>query len=292
VHGLGDALVELRMLTEASLDFPDEEIDPLRDTDLVDRLTRLRDELATLLARSRQGRLLRSGLQVVLAGAPNAGKSSLLNRLAGEERAIVTAVAGTTRDALRETINVSGIPLHLVDTAGLRDSDDAVEKIGIARSWREIERADVILQMVDATAGYTAADRAIAARLPPGVAAIVLYNKIDLLGVAPRRDEVDGTVAIWLSARSGDGIGLLQEELLRVAGWRDHGEHLFMARERHIAALSEAAGHLAAAARELARLELCAEELRLAHQALGQITGEFTSDDLLGEIFSRFCIGK
>jgi tRNA modification GTPase len=292
VNGLGTALVELRMLTEASLDFPDEEIDPLRDTDLIARLARLRAELATLLERSRQGGLLLRGLQVVLAGAPNVGKSSLLNRLAGEERAIVTEFAGTTRDALRETISIDGIPLHITDTAGLRDTDDTVEQIGIERSWQEIRRADVVLHMLDAAVGMTDADREIAASLPSSSELILLHNKCDLAGVEPIRRETGGEVGIWLSARTGAGIALLQQELLRIAGWRDHGEDVFLARERHIEAIAAAARHLDRAADELARLELCAEEMRLAHAALARITGDFTPDDLLGEIFSRFCIGK
>jgi tRNA modification GTPase len=292
VHGLGDALVELRMLAEASLDFPDEEIDPLHDTDLVARLMRLRGDLAAILERSRQGRLLRTGLQVVLAGVPNVGKSSLLNRLAGEERAIVTEIAGTTRDALRETISVEGIPLHIIDTAGLRETEDALEKLGIERTWREIERADVVLQIVVAGVDNSAADQAVAARLPQGIIRLVLHNKCDLAKAEPLRFEQDGQIHIWLSARTGAGVSLLHDELLRIAGWRDHGEDIFLARERHLVALGAAAGHLENANSELTRLELCAEELRQAHEELGRITGEFTPDDLLGEIFSRFCIGK
>jgi tRNA modification GTPase len=292
VQGVDAALIELRMLTEASLDFPEEEIDPLRDTDLVLRLTRLRSELAALLERSRQGRMLRTGLQVVLAGAPNVGKSSLLNRLAGEERAIVTEFAGTTRDALRETINVAGIPLHIVDTAGLRETQDTLEKIGIERSWREIERADVVLQMVVAGIGMAESDHAVEARLPKALGRVILHNKCDLAGIEPHRVEQDGRVHIWLSALNGAGMALLHDELLRVAGWRDHGENTFLARERHLEALEAASRHLDGAMAELTRLELCAEELRHAHEELGRITGEFTPDDLLGEIFSRFCVGK
>ncbi len=292
VDGIAGALVDLRMLVEATLDFSDEELDPLRDTALVDRLARTAAALDQLLARSRQGILLRAGLHVVLAGPPNVGKSSLLNRLAGEERAIVTDIAGTTRDAVRETIQVEGIPLHVVDTAGLRETSDAVERMGIERAWREIERADVLVQMVDAATGIGAADAAIAARLPGGIERLVVHNKSDLVARAGQRRVEEGTVHLFLSAKTGAGIDLLQAELLRVAGWQDHGENAILARERHLEALGEARRHVDGAAGELARLELCAEELRLAHQALGRITGEFTSDDLLGEIFSRFCIGK
>lgn len=295
VRAIVDQLVELRMLIEATLDFPDEDIpaeELLADIGAVSRLEKLQADLAALRSRARQGAVLRTGLHVVLAGLPNVGKSSLLNRLAGEERAIVTEIAGTTRDAVRETIQVEGIPLHVIDTAGLRETDDAVEKIGIERTWREIERADVILQIVDARAGITPADRAIAARLPAGIERVVVENKCDLAELAPARHESGGQVHLRLSAKTGAGIGLLHDELLRVAGWVGHGEDVLLARERHLEALAVAAEKSARAARRLDRLELAAEELRLAQHALSSITGEFTADDLLGEIFGRFCIGK
>ena len=292
VHALVARLIELRMLVEATLDFPDEEIDVLHDTDAARRLELIRSDLGALLERARAGRLLRSGLHVVLAGLPNVGKSSLLNRLAGEERAIVTEVAGTTRDAVRETIQLEGIPLHVIDTAGLRDTDDVVEKIGVERAWREIGQADVILQLLDARSGETPADHAIAVRLPQGVERIVVENKCDLAGLAAERDCEGGRVRLRLSAKSGEGIGLLHDELLRVAGWSGHGEDVVLARERHLQALVAAAEKTALAAGTLDRIELCAEELRLAQEALSRITGEFSADDLLGEIFSRFCIGK
>ncbi|MDO8264135.1 MAG: GTPase, partial [Gallionella sp.] len=285
-------LTELRMLVEATLDFPEEEIDVLRDTDAAQRLSAFRADLAALLGRARAGCMLRSGLHVVLAGLPNVGKSSLLNCLAGEERAIVTEVAGTTRDAVRETIQVEGIPLHIIDTAGLRETDNVVEKIGIERAWREIEQADVVLQLVDARSGVTPADHAIAVRLPVAVERIVVENKCDLAGEAEARFTDEGRVHLRLSAKSGAGIGLLHDELLRVAGWRGHGEDVVLARERHLEALGLAAEKSALAARRLDQIELCAEELRLAQEALSRITGEFRADDLLGEIFSRFCIGK
>jgi tRNA modification GTPase len=292
VHALTDALAELRSLIEATLDFPDDEIDPLADTDIIPRLERLRADLAALRARAREGSVLRSGLTVVLAGLPNVGKSSLLNRLAGEERAIVTEVAGTTRDAVRETILVEGIPLHIIDTAGLRDTDDVVEKLGIERSWREIEQADVVLQIVDARAGVTPADQAIAVRLPAGIERVVVENKADLAKREVGRTEAHGTVHLTLSAKSGDGVKLLHDELLRVAGWRGHGEDALLARARHLEALAEVATRLATASAQLGQLELAAEDLRLAQEALSRITGEFTADDLLGMIFGRFCIGK
>ncbi|MDP1609548.1 MAG: tRNA uridine-5-carboxymethylaminomethyl(34) synthesis GTPase MnmE [Sulfuritalea sp.] len=292
VRALVARLIELRMLMEATLDFPEEEIDILRDTDAAQRLSAFRTDLAALLQRACAGRLLRAGLHVVLAGMPNVGKSSLLNRLAGEERAIVTEVAGTTRDAVRETIQVEGIPLHIIDTAGLRDTDDVVERIGIARAWREIERADVVLQLLDARSGETPADHAIAVRLPPGIERVVVENKCDLAGQAAQRFSEGGHVHLRLSARTGEGIDLLHDELLRVAGWSGHGEDVVLARERHLEALGIAAEKSALAARRLDQIELCAEELRLAQEALSRITGEFSADDLLGEIFSRFCIGK
>jgi tRNA modification GTPase len=296
VHALTDALTELRTLVEATLDFPDEEIDPLTDTDAVPRLRALRERLAALFARARQGSLLRTGLTIVLAGLPNVGKSSLLNRLAGEERAIVTEYAGTTRDALRETIQVEGIPLHVIDTAGLRDTADPVEKIGIERTWHEIERADVVLQIVDARAGVTPADHAIDVKLPAGVARLVVENKCDLAGQAPARAEVSANgrtrVHLRLSAKTGEGMELLHDELLRLAGWQGHGEDAILARARHLEALAAAGVHLDAAAARLGQFELCAEELRLAQEALAAITGAVSSDDLLGMIFSRFCIGK
>ncbi len=295
IHGLTDELINLRMLVEATLDFPDEDIDFLKAADAFGRLERLQLKLAEVFDRAGQGKLLQAGMHVVLAGQPNVGKSSLLNRLAGDDLAIVTPIAGTTRDALRSTIQIEGIPLHIIDTAGLRETDDEVEKIGIERSWREIERSDVVLLLVDARSGVTDADREILARLPERLKRITVYNKIDLSGtLAERHDEPD-TTAISLSARSGDGIGLLRQELLRIAGWHQ-AEDVFIARERHLRALSSAQEHIAAARSVvegyMPALELFAEELRLAQQSLGEITGEFTADDLLGVIFSRFCIGK
>ncbi len=292
VHGLVEQLISLRLLVEGTLDFPEEEINFLQQGDVAGQLGGLIAAIDRLLSGARQGSLLRNGLHVVLAGQPNVGKSSLLNRLAGEERAIVTPVPGTTRDALRETIQVQGIPLHIVDTAGLRESEDEIERLGIARSWREIERADVVLHMLDAREGMTGADRAIATRLPGDVERIVLLNKSDLAGRAPGRESSGGQVALWISAKNGDGMAQLEEELLRVAGWHPGAEGVFLARERHLQALQDARDHLLLAEARQRQLELFAEELRLAQESLGSVTGEFTPDDLLGEIFSRFCIGK
>ena len=292
---LNDELINLRMLVEATLDFPEEDIDFLKAANAFGRLENLQFKLAEIFDRASQGKLLQSGLHVVLAGQPNVGKSSLLNRLTGDDLAIVTPIAGTTRDALRSTIQIEGIPLHIIDTAGLRETEDEVEKIGIARSWQEIERADAVLLLVDARMGVSAADREILARLPERLKRVTIYNKIDLSGAQPERHDEPGSTAISLSARSGDGIELLRQELLRIAGWHQ-AEDVFIARERHLRALSDAQDHIAAARYVVEgafpALELFAEELRLAQQSLGQITGEFTADDLLGVIFSRFCIGK
>ncbi len=288
VNALVEALIELRMLLEATLDFPDEEVDFLEAAHARERLVSVSEKLEAVLRRARQGHLLRAGLQVVLIGQPNVGKSSLLNRLAGEEVAIVTPVAGTTRDTVREEIQLEGIPLHIIDTAGLRDTADEVERIGIARTWAAVAKADLVILLIDAVRGVAPEDEAILLRLPEKLPVLRVFNKIDLLGEAARED----AAGIHLSAKTGAGLDLLHHRLLEVAGWEQAGEDVFMARERHLRALESARAHLAAAARAWEALELLAEELKLAQNALGTITGEFTPDDLLGEIFSRFCIGK
>jgi len=284
---LVEALTRLRMLVEATLDFPEEEIDFLRDADAFGRLDAIDASLQAVRAQAKQGVLLREGLTVVLIGQPNVGKSSLMNQLAGFEAAIVTEIAGTTRDTVREAIQIQGVPLHIIDTAGLRDTDDPVEKIGIARTWAAVEKADVALLLVDAAHGVSEREATILARLPQ-VARLTIHNKIDVGGEPPR---VAGD-EIWLSARTGAGMELLRDKLLEAAGWQAAGEGAFMARARHLDALGRAAGHLVAARATATQLELFAEELRLAQSALSEITGEFTADDLLGEIFSKFCIGK
>ena len=291
INTLLEQLTELRALVEASLDFPDEDIDFLQAADAFGRLERLQQRLASVFDRAQQGKLLQGGLNVVIVGQPNVGKSSLLNRLAGDELAIVTPVAGTTRDVVRSTLQIEGIPLHIIDTAGLRETDDEIEKIGIARAWREIERADLVLLLVDARSGVGQAEQAILGKLPENLARVTVYNKIDLAGRSAERHDEGCGVAISLSAKQGEGVELLRSELLRIAGWHP-SEDVFIARERHLRALAETAEHIAAARAQLRQLELLAEELREAQAALGTITGQVSADDLLGEIFGRFCIGK
>ncbi|AVS63902.1 tRNA uridine-5-carboxymethylaminomethyl(34) synthesis GTPase MnmE [Paracidovorax avenae] len=306
IHRLRDALVHLRMLVEATLDFPEEEIDFLRKADAHGQLAALQRTLAEVMGRTRQGALLREGIKVVIAGQPNAGKSSLLNALAGAELAIVTPIAGTTRDKVQQTIQIEGVPLHVIDTAGLRESDDEVERIGIERAWQEIAAADAVLFLHDLTrAGqpdYEAADAEIAARLagmaPAQVPVVDVWNKSDRAegssGAAP--DAPGRAAAVRLSARTGEGLDGLRRVLLDIAGWQSAPEGIYTARARHLEALQAVDAHLMEAAAQLESdgpaLDLLAEELRLAQQALNAITGEFTSDDLLGVIFSSFCIGK
>jgi tRNA modification GTPase len=282
IGALQARLVELRALTEAMLDFPEEEVDVLQREDAAARLAQARQALGQVLVKSRQGSLLRGGIHVVLAGRPNVGKSSLLNCLAGEERAIVTPIPGTTRDALREPMLIEGVPIIVVDTAGLRESRDEIERLGMQRTRHELERADLVIAVFEANRGPDALQD-----LPAASARIDVYNKIDLVpGFAPPGD------ALAVSARTGAGLAVLRQRILQAAGWSTGGEPVFLARERHLRALERAAAHLAAAAGETLRWEFFAEELRLAHAALGSITGEFSADDLLGEIFKRFCIGK
>lgn len=300
IHTLRDALIHLRMLVEATLDFPEEEIDFLQKADAAGQLARLQVQLSAVQQRAKQGALLREGIKVVIAGQPNAGKSSLLNALAGAELAIVSAVAGTTRDVVSQTIQIHGVPLHVADTAGLRESSDEVEQIGVARAWGQIESADAVLFLHDLTrAGlpdYAAADaeilRSLRQKLPASVPVLDVWNKQDAAPMA----SADTAQGIALSAKTGLGIEALREQLLAMAGWQAVPEGVYLARARHVQALARVETHLALAAIHLAAqaqlLDLLAEELRLAQNALNEITGEFGADDLLGVIFSRFCIGK
>jgi tRNA modification GTPase len=295
IHTLVEALIQLRMYVESAIDFPEEEIDFLSDGHIGAELDSVIAALARVLATARQGRLLRDGMTVVIAGQPNAGKSSLLNALAQREAAIVTAIPGTTRDVLREHIHLDGLPLHIIDTAGLRDSSDPVESQGIERAWAEIAKADRVLLVVDDQVGVNAESRHILQRLPKNLAVTVIHNKIDLSGrdATPWRDELGEHVAI--SAKRGTGLTELKRHLKEAMGYRPSGEGTFIARRRHLESLHSAAGfleHGKAALNEQRAGELLAEDLRLAQQSLSEITGEFTSDDLLGRIFSQFCIGK
>jgi tRNA modification GTPase len=291
-------LVQLRMLVEATLDFPEEEIDFLKKADAQGQLERLAQSLDDVLAQAAQGALLRDGIRVVIAGQPNAGKSSLLNALAGAELAIVTPYAGTTRDKVQETIQIEGVPIHIVDTAGLRSSDDVVEKIGIARAWEAIEGADAVLFLHDLTRAnaidYIAADAVITSdlveKLPENIPVINVWNKADC---ATATDPLHEFV---ISAKTGEGLARLRQKLLETAGWQATPGGLFAARARHVQSLRNATQHVQEATLHLHEnaqsLDLLAEELRLAQNTLSEITGEFSSDDLLGVIFSKFCIGK
>ena len=299
IHKLVEQVIQLRMLVEATLDFPEEEIEFLEKSNARGQLQTIRTSLELVFSQASQGALLRDGLKVVLAGQPNVGKSSLLNALAGADIAIVTPIAGTTRDKITETIQVEGIPINIIDTAGIRDEEDAdgeVERIGISRTWAAVADADVVLHILDASRGPTRADEEIVARFPDKVPVLRIWNKIDLSGHKPAVEAHNDVTHIYLSAAENLGMNLLRAELLHIAGWQQTGESIYLARERHLLALQAARAHLQVAAELAAQsdqaLDLFAEELRLAQERLNSITGSFTSDDLLGVIFSRFCIGK
>lgn len=307
IHNLREGLIHLRMLVEATLDFPEEEIDFLQKADAQGQLERLQAQLAKVLARTQQGALLREGIKVVIAGQPNAGKSSLLNALAGAELAIVTPIAGTTRDVVQQTIQIEGVPVHVIDTAGLREGEgiDEVEKIGIQRAWEQIAAADAVLFLHDLTRqhlpAYLEADAQIQtslmAQVPSTVTLLHIWNKCDVTPHETNTSHNPGTSdAIHLSAKTGQGIGQLRSKLLEAAGWQPATEGLYLARARHVQALERVQQHLDGADAHLRAhaqsLDLLAEELRLSQSALNEITGEFSADDLLGVIFSSFCIGK
>ena len=292
IHVLVDELITLRMLVEATLDFPEEEIDFLKQADALGKLMRLRDRLVQVQATAKQGAILREGMHVVLVGQPNVGKSSLMNALAGDDIAIVTDIAGTTRDTVREEIVIDGVPVHIIDTAGLRDTDDVVEKIGIARTWQAVERADLALLLVDSREGLTAEVQAILERLPPALPRVQVFNKVDLSGEAAGLSVENGHPLVRLSARTHQGVDVLKAKLLEMIGYSGADEGVFLARQRHLDAIARAAEHLELAHADWEQVEIFAEELRMAQNALSEITGEFSADDLLGVIFSRFCIGK
>ena len=294
VHELVEALTELRVYVESAIDFPEEEIDFLGDGAVAERLAVVQQRLADTQAQARQGNLLREGIRVVIAGRPNVGKSTLLNALAGRESAIVTDIPGTTRDVLREQISIDGLPLHIIDTAGLRESADTVEQEGVRRAWAEIESADhiLLLHAADSDDDDSELHARLAAAGPPLTR---VWTKIDLGGDPPRRRETPRGVELWLSAHTEAGLDDLRQHLKTCAGYQPGGEGQFMARRRHLDALARASDHLSRGRCQLhdaAAGELLAEELRLAQQALGEITGEFGADELLGKIFSSFCIGK
>jgi tRNA modification GTPase len=290
INELIDQLIELRVYIEAAIDFVDEEIDFLSDGLVANKIQQLHQKVAQIQATAQQGRLLRDGMVVVLAGKPNAGKSSLMNALAGYDAAIVTDIAGTTRDVLRERIQLDGMPLHIIDTAGLRDSDNLVEQEGIRRAHQEIAKADKVLLLLDSAE----IDMAGLGDLPSGVDVIKVFNKIDLSKTTSKLVETESGVEIYLSVKTGEGMDLLKQHLKQSVGFSETSDGVFIARRRHIEALKIAEQALINAADQLNAYapELVAEELRQAQSGLSEITGEFSSDDLLGEIFSSFCIGK
>ena len=292
IHELVDELIYLRMLVEAILDFPEEEVDVVDLERRDSLLSHIRLKLQETLGTAKQGSLLREGAHIVIAGQPNVGKSSLLNQLSGEEIALVSDIPGTTRDVIRQAIQIHGVPLYIMDTAGLRESQDTVENMGIARTHQTLCRADLILLLLDASQGMTAKDKEILANLPADIPCLLVLNKFDLLTGKPKHHVEGSDQYVYVSAKTGTGLEDLRYKILKLVGWRDQESGAFMARERHLRALNQAQYHLEAAHEVLAKAELFAEELRLAQLSLNEITGEFTSDDLLGEIFSRFCIGK
>ncbi|MDH5593947.1 MAG: tRNA uridine-5-carboxymethylaminomethyl(34) synthesis GTPase MnmE [Gammaproteobacteria bacterium] len=294
IHALVDELIGLRTYVEAAIDFPEEEIDFLSDKKVSTHLQEITEKSTNLLDVAKQGCLLRDGIKIVIAGPPNAGKSSLLNVLAGRESAIVTEIPGTTRDVLREQIQIDGIPLHIVDTAGLRETGDIVEKEGIKRAWDEIVKSDIVLLVLDSGVETKEMEKHFFEQLPEKTKTIIVHNKIDITQKQAQIKK-DKQTNIWLSVKTGDGIKILKEHLKETMGYSNAGTGVFSARRRHLDALQRAQDAIAKGKQQLEKNkagELLAEELRQAQQALSEITGEFTSDDLLGEIFSSFCIGK
>lgn len=291
INDLLQDLIRLRLYVEATLDFPEEEIDFLQASKADKKLYHLIDQIQTIKKTAQQGKILSEGLQVVLIGQPNVGKSSLLNQLAGDDIAIVTPIAGTTRDAVRESIQIEGIPIHIIDTAGLRETTDIVEKIGIERTWKAIENADLALLLIDVTRGEDDENQQILDKLPQNLPVLKIYNKIDL---SEYNIDLNHSHTLAISAKQGLGVDILKQKILSIAGFQMGNEDIFIARQRHLDALSKTLDHLYLAQEQLQfeQIELFAEECRLAQNELNKITGEFTPDDLLGEIFSKFCIGK
>ncbi len=292
IHTLLQNLTELRVYVEACLDFPEEEIDFITSGNVLQKLETLQRDVAAVFARAQQGMLLRDGFDVVLIGQPNVGKSSLMNALSGESVAIVTEIAGTTRDTLKSHIQINGVPMNVIDTAGLRETEDTVEKFGIDRTWRAAESSDIALLLVDAYHGIGEQEKSILARLKPEIHKIWVHNKIDLTDVSAKSVELNNETHLYLSAKTGNGLTELQSTLLNLAGYHNYEEGVYTARARHIEALESVNVHIQTAITSINAGELVAEELNLAQSALASITGEFSSDDLLGEIFGHFCIGK
>ena len=285
-------LINLRIYVEACLDFPEEEIDFITQGKVAEKIASIKSELDSVSIKAKQGSLLREGMHIVLVGQPNVGKSSLMNQLSGEEVAIVTPIAGTTRDTIKNNIQINGLPLNIIDTAGLRDTNDEVEKIGIARTYRALENAQVAILLIDAAHSIGDNEKSILTHLPQEITKIWVHNKIDTTSEPAKVLINAGEAHIYLSAKTGEGVELLKQHLLNIAGYQQNAEGVFMARTRHLEALKEVDKHLLDAQKNMNHAELIAEELRLAQEVLSSITGEFTPDDLLGEIFSKFCIGK
>jgi tRNA modification GTPase len=292
INVLLNQLIDLRLYVEACLDFPEEEIDFITQGNVAEKVLKNQLALATIFCKAKQGAILREGIHVVLIGQPNVGKSSLMNALAGEEVSIVTSRAGTTRDAIKSAILINGVPLHIIDTAGLRETDDEVEKIGIERTYRATESAHIALFLVDAAHGIGEEEISILKSLPQEITKIWVHNKIDLTHEKPQIINKPEGIHIFLSAKTGSGLEFLKQQLLTNVGYQNNSEGAFMARARHLNSLEKVGQHLESASLQINSAELVAEELRLAQVALSTITGEFTPDDLLGEIFSKFCIGK
>ncbi|MBR7059240.1 MAG: tRNA uridine-5-carboxymethylaminomethyl(34) synthesis GTPase MnmE [Neisseriaceae bacterium] len=291
IHNIKDDLIHLRMLVEATLDFPEEEIDFINHKDIISHIDSLQLTINDVLATAKQGAILRDGINIVLIGAPNVGKSSLLNALAGDEVAIVTDIAGTTRDTVRENISLQGVPVHIIDTAGLRSTDDVVEQKGIERSRNAVQTADIVLILTEKSEKINAETQALLSDIPAELKQIEVVNKIDLIDMPPDCKQIDGRDVVYISAKKNMGLDLLEQVILRHIGWHNNEEGLFLARTRHVFALQQAYQALSDA-KSIYQPDLLSEHLRQAQNELGKITGEFSADDLLGEIFSNFCIGK
>jgi tRNA modification GTPase len=295
INNLLKNLIELRMYVEACLDFPEEDIDFISEGNVKEKLQNLSETMIKIMQAASQGQLLRDGISLVLVGQPNVGKSSLLNQLSGEDRAIVTDIPGTTRDAITSDINLNGIPLNIIDTAGLRDTDDPIEKFGIEKTWLSLEKGHIALFLVEASKGITEYEKSILERLPEDIKRIWIFNKIDLIKGKAKIEQLDNDQIVYMSAKTGEGLDLLKQVILNIIGFQENVEgnqNRFIARKRHLEALENVYQSIQNAQLNIASAEIVAEELTVAQKHLSSITGEFTSDDLLGEIFSKFCIGK